>query len=133
LIRKSDTQGHLPICWGILTGALQLPLERSQSLFLFLYSRSLLSAAIRLNNIGPYAAQQILLHVVQPMVDEAMRAHSHLRIDSAITGALYSEQPHTKSEEKWRSLEEDGPATTWPLGEILSSRHDLQHSKIFNS
>jgi urease accessory protein len=26
LIRKSDTQGHLPICWGILTGALQLPL-----------------------------------------------------------------------------------------------------------
>ena len=26
LIRKGDTQGHLPICWGILTGALQLSL-----------------------------------------------------------------------------------------------------------
>jgi len=26
LIRKGDTQGHLPICWGILTGGLQLPL-----------------------------------------------------------------------------------------------------------
>ena len=26
LIRKGDTQGHLPICWGMLTGALQLSL-----------------------------------------------------------------------------------------------------------
>lgn len=26
-----------------------------------------------------------------------------------------------------------GPATTWPLGEILAARHDLQHSRIFNS
>jgi len=25
-IRKGDTQGHLPICWGMLTGALQLSL-----------------------------------------------------------------------------------------------------------
>jgi urease accessory protein len=27
----------------------------------------------------------------------------------------------------------DGPANTWPLGEILAARHDLQHSRIFNS
>jgi len=26
-----------------------------------------------------------------------------------------------------------GPANTWPLGEILVGRHDLQHSRIFNS
>jgi urease accessory protein len=26
LIRKGDTQGHLPICWGILTGSLHLSL-----------------------------------------------------------------------------------------------------------
>ncbi|KAL7282583.1 hypothetical protein ACG7TL_004054 [Trametes sanguinea] len=26
-----------------------------------------------------------------------------------------------------------GPAMTWPLGEILAARHDLQHSRIFNS
>ena len=26
-----------------------------------------------------------------------------------------------------------GPANTWPLGEILAGRHDLQHSRIFNS
>lgn len=27
----------------------------------------------------------------------------------------------------------DGPANTWPLGEILAARHDLQHSRVFNS
>ena len=26
-----------------------------------------------------------------------------------------------------------GAAQTWPLGEILAARHDLQHSRIFNS
>jgi urease accessory protein len=41
--------------------------------------------------------------------------------------------PHTE-EEDWERLESDGlPATTWPLGEILGARHDLQHSRIFNS
>lgn len=29
--------------------------------------------------------------------------------------------------------EEEGPAMKWPLGEILSGRVDVLHSKIFNS
>lgn len=33
----------------------------------------------------------------------------------------------------WTEEAESGPATTWPLGEILMARHDLQHSRIFNS
>jgi len=52
----------------MLTGALGLTLERSQYLHLFLHARSLLSASVRLNNIGPYGAQQILLHTVRPLV-----------------------------------------------------------------
>lgn len=33
----------------------------------------------------------------------------------------------------WAREAETGPATTWPLGEILAARHDMQHSRIFNS
>jgi hypothetical protein len=33
----------------------------------------------------------------------------------------------------WAIEAEKGPATTWPLGEVLVARHDLQHSRIFNS
>jgi urease accessory protein len=33
----------------------------------------------------------------------------------------------------WTKEAELGPATTWPLGEVLMARHDMQHSRIFNS
>jgi len=33
----------------------------------------------------------------------------------------------------WTKEAELGPATTWPLGELLMARHDMQHSRIFNS
>lgn len=29
--------------------------------------------------------------------------------------------------------DERGPATTWPLGEIVASRHDQLFSRVFNS
>ncbi|KZS88160.1 hypothetical protein SISNIDRAFT_418522 [Sistotremastrum niveocremeum HHB9708] len=127
-IRASDTPGHLPICWGILTAALGLSLERSQYLHLFLQARSLISAAIRMNTIGPYASQQLLLHVIKPLCDSALKQTSHIRTQaSAKSKNINDEERSTPYED------DDGPATTWPLGEILGARHDLLHSRIFNS
>ncbi|KAG9092755.1 hypothetical protein FS749_015460 [Ceratobasidium sp. UAMH 11750] len=113
-IRKGEIHGHLPVCWGVLTSSLDLSIERSVEVHLFLYARSVLSSAIRLNSLGPYSAQQLLLHVVRPLVREACVAQPR--------GAILDE-----------SEEGGGPANTWPLGEILAARHDLQHSRIFNS
>ncbi|KAH8119898.1 UreF-domain-containing protein [Phellopilus nigrolimitatus] len=79
MIRREEVQGHLPVCWGVLTAALGLSLERSQHLHLFLQARSLLSASIRLNTLGPYAAQQLLLHVVKGLVEEQMKTCKTLR------------------------------------------------------
>jgi urease accessory protein len=120
-VRREEVFGHLPICWGALTAALGLKLERAQYLHLFLHARSLLSASIRLNNLGPYGAQQLLLHAIRPLVAaEAMRCRNLQTglLDNSVDG-----------------LDEValGPANTWPLGEILAGRHDLQHSRIFNS
>lgn len=146
MVRREDVPGHLPVCWGALTAALglklgvqKLPLyafkyayptartnhpfltERAQYLHLFLHARSLLSASVRLNDIGPYAAQQILLHAVRPLLEAEGRKCRELR-----TGQL--EKPGDDFDEI-----RQGPANTWPLGEILAARHDLQHSRIFNS
>ncbi|KDQ29540.1 hypothetical protein PLEOSDRAFT_1076260 [Pleurotus ostreatus PC15] len=118
MIRREETQGHLPICWGLLTGTLNLSLERSQYLHLFLHARSLLSASVRLNEVGPYGAQQLLLHAVRPLVEAETS-----RCRNKKTGILDEEFDELNA----------GPATTWPLGEILAGRHDLQHSRIFNS
>ncbi|KAI5893991.1 uncharacterized protein SCHCODRAFT_01141901 [Schizophyllum commune H4-8] len=120
-VRREEAPGHLPVCWGALTAALGLPLARAVHLHLFLHARGLLSAAVRLNALGPYAAQQLLLHSVRPLVEgEAARGNEkHLSAaDPALEDAL---DPIT------------GPVNTWPLGEILAARHDLQHSRIFNS
>jgi len=119
-IRGEEVQGHLPVCWGILTAALNVSLDRSLHLHLFLHARSLLSAAVRLNTIGPYASQQLLLHIVRPIVD--------VEFDN-----MKGIQTHSSEETTSDGGVFDGPATTWPLGEILASRHDLQHSRIFNS
>lgn len=121
LVRKEESHGHLPICWGALTGNLGLSKERSQFLYLFLFSRSLLSAAVRLNVIGPYHAQQLLMHSIRPLIILELSRCKNLR-----TGLL--ETPISYHNEI-----EHGPANTWPLGEILAGRHDLQHSKLFNS
>jgi urease accessory protein len=80
-----------------------------------------LSAAVRLNALGPYAAQQILLHAVKHMVDDAIKLTAHL-----VSGAL-------RDEVDPENVDEQLPATTWPLGEIVAARHDLLHSRIFNS
>ena len=81
----------------------------------------MLSAAVRMNILGPYAAQQLLLHAVKPLLCEAISTTAHL-VSGALNENIHPELPT-----------EQLPATTWPLGEILSVRHDLLHSRIFNS
>ena len=95
--------------------------DRGSHLHLFLHARGVLSAAVRMNSLGPYAAQQFLLHAVKPMLSDAISSTAHL-----VSGELRDDD-HAELEH------ERLPATTWPLGEILSARHDLLHSRIFNS
>ena len=108
---------HSTFNYDLGLGSDQACPERSQHLHLFLHARALLSAAVRLNAIGPYNAQQILLHSVRPLVTAETEHCSGMRTSG---GEEYDETRH-------------GPVNTWPLGEILAARHDLQHSRIFNS
>lgn len=139
-VRRGDTPGHLPLCWGVLTGALHLSLgaclasshhllpicpDRAQHLALFLHARSILSAAVRMNTIGPYLAQQLLLRDVRPIIDAFVT-----RCGGISTAILMDSSRHRENTDE---LPLNGPANTWPLGEILAMRHDLQHSRMFNS
>ncbi|KAJ3735152.1 hypothetical protein DFJ43DRAFT_1221876 [Lentinula guzmanii] len=127
LVRAESAPGHLPICWGILTGALGLTSERSQYLHIFLHARSLLSASVRLNEIGPYNAQQTLLHISRSVIEAEVVRCKDLRTGIPSSTGTESDQPDGVDDKS------QGPANTWPLGEILAARHDLQHSRIFNS
>ncbi|KAI0700581.1 hypothetical protein BC835DRAFT_1411928 [Cytidiella melzeri] len=127
-IRRQETPGHLPICWGVLTAALGLSLERSQFLHLFLCARGVLSAAVRMNICGPYAAQQLLLHAIRPIVNAETLRSAGLRTGLSLRRLAMDQVPFDD-----QIPNDEGPAMTWPLGEILAARHDLQHSRVFNS
>lgn len=94
---------------------------RSRHLHLFLQARAILSSAVRLNLAGPYAAQRLLLVDIRQIVNKVLA-------EQEIRDQRQADAPAGLNEN-----EEDGPATTWPLGEILSARHDQLHSRIFNS
>ncbi|KAF8338742.1 uncharacterized protein EI90DRAFT_2990680 [Cantharellus anzutake] len=134
-IRRGDINGHLPICWGIMTVALGLSCERSQYLHMFLHARALVSASIRLNILGPYAAQQLLLHIIHPLLDNVVKSikPNHLRLVGRASSFSSPSSTSVVSDSEVDDECEIGPAMTWPLGEILATRHDLQHSRIFNS
>ncbi|KAK4046486.1 hypothetical protein OIV83_006012 [Microbotryomycetes sp. JL201] len=130
-IRAGKSFGHLPLGFGVLTSALGMSLGAAQHLFMFLHARSLLSSGIRLNIVGPYVAHRMLLHDVRPIVQATLEKYGNkLRVEQDV-------EPSAPDERLWwkRSSEDEDqePATTWPLAEILAARHDQLHSKIFNS
>jgi urease accessory protein len=96
-------------------------LERALHLHLFLHARSLLSSAVRLNLIGPYLSSQLLLHPMREI------------INAQVAPAYDASAENDEDPWSWTMPPEVGPATTWPLGELLTGRHDLQHTRIFNS
>ncbi|EIW67456.1 hypothetical protein TREMEDRAFT_33690 [Tremella mesenterica DSM 1558] len=117
-IRRCTTPGHLAVCWGVIMSALGLDLGTSLHLYLFLHCRSVLSSAVRLNLVGPYASTRLLL-LLQGAIDRCVVSTLNSTTTSPVNDMIHDNAT--------------APSTTWPLGEILLARHDMQHSRIFNS
>jgi urease accessory protein len=103
---KNTQLGHLPIVFGAMCHSLDIDLLVTQRLFLFLFVRGLLSAAVRLNLIGPYLAQRLLTDlnpIVQRVLDEC------------------------------RDLKSDDAHQCNPLLDIIQASHDSLYSRLFNS
>ena len=122
-------------------------------LFLFLHARSLLSSAVRMNSIGPYLAHRMLVNDTRHMISAALQETAPIRppetpIDKAEIASHAADEPPAEGGDwwdddlDWRPTWEAGaqearlhgsPATSWPLGEVVASRHDQLFSKVFNS
>jgi urease accessory protein len=91
-----------------------------------------------MNIIGPYASSQMLLHPFKDIIERETAQLNDIDNDTNTTG-LTVHQTTVKGKGQdvgfwdWTKEAEMGPATTWPLGELLMARHDMQHSRIFNS
>lgn len=136
--KSTGMHGHLPVYFAVVCAALGLPLgnqvlstplprtictlDRATYLHLFVQARAILSSSVRLNIVGPYAAQRMLLLDVPPLLQECLQE-------------CQRHAPDTKDENghDTTQAQKSGPVTTWPSGEILAGRHEQLHSRIFNS
>ena len=104
--RQEKQPGHLSPVFGAVTGLLDLPVEQAVRLFLFGNLRSLISAAVRLNIVGPLQGQAIQHHL-GPDAETAVTATAGL-------------------------LPQD-ICQTAPLIDIFQGTHDRIYSKLFQS
>ena len=81
-------------------------LEKCLNLYLFLFVRSVISAAVRLNILGPYEGQSVLSNTSE-IVDQAYHAYHQLALDQT--------------------------AVTDPFLDLFQSMHDRLYTRLFNS
>lgn len=62
--------GHLPLMFSLLLSSLSISLPSMIKMHLFHQARSMLSSSVRLNTVGPYAAQGLLAWEVKDVLDE---------------------------------------------------------------
>jgi urease accessory protein len=100
------THGHHAPIAGAVLASLGVPLATAQQLFLYLVLRGLLSSAVRLGILGPYAAQR-------------------LQVESApqIAAVL----------DRCAVLRDADIAQTAPILDLLQAGHDRLYSRLFQS
>ena len=105
-VRESGTAGHYAPLFGGIFNRLDVSLIDTQRAFLFIASRGVSSAAVRLGIVGAYEAQTI---------QAGLSAHIDAVIDACATVA-----PHDI-------------AQTAPLIDLFQSTHDRLYSRLFQS
>lgn len=132
-IRQDKWSIHFTISFALISTLMGLNFDRAIHLHLFLQIRSILSSAVRLNLIGLYVSQRILNDEARSLLNSILidlRSKRLSRIDRIECGLMRDED---EAEEDGIDVEEEGPANTWPFGEIIMNRHDVCHVRLFNS
>lgn len=104
------TPGHQSVALGLIFYSLGLTLDQTKKMALFWHVRTLVSAAVRLNLLGPFGGQRLLAEL-----QGSVEHYVNLKLN------VY--------EPEWTQL----PASTSPFVEITSSSHQNLYSKMFNS
>lgn len=119
---------HQAVVFGALTGALGFDAATSQRMFLYMTLRDTLSAATRLNLVGPMEAAKMLRvlggvaeGVVQRLEERADDNNSHS-----------SDGPSRCGEDELDDILESS-ASAAPLLDLLQGCHDAMYSRLFSS
>ena len=104
--REQDVPAHLAPVFGVLACHLEIPLDKALQIFLYTLLRDLVSAAVRLNIIGPHAGQRLIFEFSTEL-QQAVERSGELELEEI--------------------------AQTAPLVDILQVNHDRLYSRLFQS
>lgn len=105
-LRAGGLHGHLAPVFGFVLGALEVPRDEAERLFLFQHLRGLVSAAVRLSLVGPLAAQALQHRLGERAASVLARCQDLTLTDLAQTA---------------------------PLLELFQGHHDRLYSRLFSS
>lgn len=105
-VASGELNGHHAVLVGRVTRLLDLPLDRTVAWYLYTQLRDVISAATRLNIIGPLAGQSLISRFGRFVEHEAELATVR---------------------------DVDRAAITSPVLEIVATRHDQLYSRLFQS
>ena len=125
--RPSPTRrpgGHLATSFGAVAGSLGLSSARAARLFAYLTLRDTLSAATRLNLVGPLRAGALLRRCsgrVEALAAEAARGAARAAGDAEARGACAATAAARRA------------AGASPLVDVVQGGHDALYSRLFSS
>lgn len=105
-VHQGQLAAHLAPLFGVVCRALELPAQRAVELFLFIMLRDMISAAVRLNIVGPLAGQRLQYELAE-------------HLEQLSSG---------RTEQPWQEITQ-----TAPLVELLQANHDRLYSRLFQS
>ncbi|KAI9269786.1 hypothetical protein BY458DRAFT_533659 [Sporodiniella umbellata] len=105
-IRSERSDGHFAISYGLICRCLKVDLDNTLHLWLYLFTRTIYSSAVRLNVVGPYEAQKLLLESRGP-IEKIIQHTKEMGIDDC--------------------------CQTNPLLDVCQGMHDRLYSRLFNS
>ncbi|KAI7854844.1 hypothetical protein BDC45DRAFT_113916 [Circinella umbellata] len=106
MIRAEKVDGHFPICFGLVCRYLKVDLENTLHLWLYLFTRTLYSSAVRMNVIGPYEAQKLLLQS-RASIERIVKETADIPMEEC--------------------------CQTNPLLDVCQGMHDRLYTRLFNS
>jgi len=121
--------GHFPVVFGVVCGLLHVSMELVDRMFLKMFIRDLVSAAVRLGVLGPIGGVRVQARSIEKL-DQLLRTDVRQYTDRS--DAPYEEDTDWRdgSVHFYKNIK---PTQTAPTIDFLQSRHDQLYSRLFNS
>jgi urease accessory protein len=122
--------GHFPVVFGVVCGLLHVSKDLVDRIFLKMFTRDLVSAAVRLGIVGPIEGVRVQARSFEQLERLLRTDLRQLSIEGTDRSDASSEDWSDGCIHFYKNIR---PTQTAPTIDLLQSRHDQLYSRLFNS